>query len=108
MGRNTRNIQVKASQKRVTFFPMPPSNKVNAGPYTWYVLLRWLPSEERFEGFMLSGIQARAEVRRGEEFQAKRIAGGGRTPQSMLAKRSRRVPSVGVKNGSNGPLSVEP
>ncbi len=70
-GRKHANIQVKTSLKRVTFFPMPPSNRVRSGGRDWYVLLRWLPKEGRFEGFILSGHQARLEVQRGERFQTK-------------------------------------
>ncbi len=72
------NIQVKTSLRRVNFFPMPPSERVRAGARDWYVLLRWLPGEGKFEGFMLSGRQARFEVRKGERFQDRRIAGGTR------------------------------
>ncbi len=72
------NIQVKTSQKRASFFRMPPSEKVRAGPRDFYVLVRWLPKENRYEGFMLSGRIARSEVRRGEKFQRKRIRAGTR------------------------------
>jgi hypothetical protein len=72
------NIQVKTSLKRVNFFPMPPSEKIRAGTRDWYVLLRWLSAQNKFEGFMLSGYQARLEVQKGERFQNKRIAGGTR------------------------------
>ncbi|MFH0965028.1 MAG: hypothetical protein V2A58_13595 [Planctomycetota bacterium] len=57
---------------------MPPSKKIRAGARDWYVLLRWLQAENKFEGFMLSGRQARLEVRKSERFQNKRIAGGMR------------------------------
>jgi hypothetical protein len=77
-GKRHANIQVKTSLKRVTFFPMPHSEQVSAGPRTWYVLLRWLSSQDHFEGFMLSGREARREVERGEKFQQKRITGGTR------------------------------
>ena len=77
-GKKHANIQVKTSLKRVTFFPMPTTKRVSASPRTWYVLLRWLSAEKRFEGFMLSGREAREEVRRGDRFQAKRIALGTR------------------------------
>jgi hypothetical protein len=77
-GRKHANIQVKASLKRVTFLPTPPSKRVRAGKDDYYVLLRWLAAENRFEGFMLSGRQARAEVRRSERFQKQRIAAGSR------------------------------
>lgn len=56
------NVQVKASSKRVGFFPMPPPEKVRAGPRDIYVLVRWLESERRYEGFLLSGRQARTAV----------------------------------------------
>ncbi len=70
------NIQVKASEKRRLFFPMPESEKVRAGPHDYYVLLRWLAKEERYEGYMLSGRAARYEVRRAERFQSGRIPRG--------------------------------
>lgn len=72
------NLQVKASLKRVNFFPMPPPAKIRTGSKDWYVLLRWIEVEERFEGFMLSGRQARAEVERDEKDQRRRIKSGGR------------------------------
>jgi hypothetical protein len=71
-GRKHANIQVKASAKRVSFWPMPPSEKVRAGSNDYYVLLRWLSKETRFEAFMVTGLEARAEVRRGEKFQRRR------------------------------------
>lgn len=77
-GKKHANIQVKTSLRRVSFFPMPRSDRVSANPRTWYVLLRWLNKEKCFEGFMLSGREAREEVSRGERFQAKRIAAGTR------------------------------
>jgi hypothetical protein len=72
------NIQVKTSQKRAAFFRMPPSAKVRVGPRDYYVFVRWLPKEGRYEGFLLSGRTARVEVQRGERFQRKRIRGGTR------------------------------
>ncbi len=72
------NIQVKTSHRRAAFFPTPPSKGVRAGPRDFYVLLRWLAKEHRYEGFMLTGRMARAEVRRGEQFQRERIRAGTR------------------------------
>ncbi len=72
-GKRHANVQVKASQKRASFFLMPPSTKVRAGVNDFYVLLRWLAKEDRYEGFMLSGRAARNEVRRAERFQRRRI-----------------------------------
>jgi len=72
------NIQVKTAQKRVSFFRMPPSSKVMTGPHDFYVLLRWLRSQNCYEGFMLSGRAARTEVEKGEKFQRRRMAAGTR------------------------------
>lgn len=77
-GKRHANIQVKASLKRVNFFPMPSADKVRAGRRDWYVLVRWLDDEQRFEGFMLAGREARAEVARNAKWQADRIRKGGR------------------------------
>ncbi len=80
-GKKHANIQVKASSKRVTFFPMPSSEKVRTGTHDYYVLARWLATEARFECFMLSGRQARKEVQRREEFQEARVRAGTRKMQ---------------------------
>lgn len=72
------NIQVKASLKRRTFFLMPPGAKVKTGAHDYYVLLHWIERDQRFEGFMLTGKQARSEVKRGENFQRKRMHLGAR------------------------------
>jgi hypothetical protein len=77
-GKRHANIQVKTSQKRVNFWPMPPSEKVCSKPNDYYVLVRWLPGEKRFEGFMLGGSEAKAQVRLGEAKHQKRIRGGTR------------------------------
>ena len=77
-GKRHANLQVKASEKRRSFFLMPPSAKVRAGPHDYYVMLRWLANEDRYEGFMLSGRAARDEVRRADRFQRKRIRAGKR------------------------------
>jgi hypothetical protein len=77
-GKRHANIQVKASSKRASFFLMPPSSKVRGGTHDYYVLLRWLASENHYEGFMLSGREARSEVRRAERFQRARRSAGQR------------------------------
>lgn len=77
-GRRHANIQVKTSQKKAPFFRMPPSHRVKVGPRDFYVLLRWRESEARYEGFLLAGREARAEVRRTEKRQRGRIRSGRR------------------------------
>jgi hypothetical protein len=63
-GRKHANIQVKSSQKKVTFWLMPSINDIRTGSNDYYVLVRWLPQEKRFECFMLTGKEARNEARR--------------------------------------------
>jgi len=46
-----------------------PALRAASGPRDWYVLLRWLQKQERFEGFMLTGREARQEVKRRRERQ---------------------------------------
>jgi len=77
-GKKHANIQVKTSQKRASFFRMPPSSKVNVSPCDFYVFLRWLPQDNRYEGYMLTGRTARTEVARSERFQRRRIRAGSR------------------------------
>jgi hypothetical protein len=72
-GRRHANIQVKASSKRALFFRMPPSLRVRTGPRDFYVLVRWLPREHRYEEVMLTGKEARLEVARREKVQRARI-----------------------------------
>ena len=56
------NLQLKASLRGVHFFPMPPVEKVRAGSHNWYVLLRWLKAKQRWDVFLLTGRQVKAEV----------------------------------------------
>ena len=56
------NIQVKASYRRVTDFLMPPPDKIRAGKNDYFVLARWVERDSRYECFLLTGAQARAEV----------------------------------------------
>lgn len=65
------NIQVKASQKRVNFWLMPNSSNIRSGSSDYYVLLRWVSALGSFEGFMLTGFEARSSVRK-EELRQKR------------------------------------
>lgn len=44
------NIQVKTSQKKVTFWMMPPVDKICTRSKDYYVLVRWLPKDKKFEG----------------------------------------------------------
>ena len=70
------NIQVKASSKRVGFFPMPVAEKVRAGAHDVYVLVRWYEAEKRYEGFLLTGREARRAVEQSVEYQQLAIKRG--------------------------------
>lgn len=72
------NIQVKTSSKKVSFFRLPPSSRVMAGPHDFYVLLRWIERDGNYDGLMLTGREARFEVQGTEESQHKRITAGSR------------------------------
>ena len=72
------NIQVKASSNQVQFFPMPPAAKVRAGLRDFYVLVRWIESEHKYEGFLLKGKEARREVEDTVRRQQKSISKGSR------------------------------
>jgi len=93
------NIQVKTSSKRASFFRMPPSTRIKAGPRDFYVLARWLKKEDGYECFMLTGREAKDAVRRGEQWQRSRRRAGYRkalnpslsvTKAPELAERWRR------------------
>jgi hypothetical protein len=72
------NIQVKASSKRVGFFPMPRPEKIRATRHDFFVLARWLESDERYECFLLSGREAKSQVEAGLQSQGLSIAAGRR------------------------------
>src|SRR5713101_3351558 len=72
------NIQVKTSSKRVTFFPMPPVEKVRAGRRDFYVLVRWLDDTKQFEGFLLTGREAKRSVQEAIAWQKANIRKGTR------------------------------
>jgi cobalamin biosynthesis Co2+ chelatase CbiK len=78
-GKKHANIQVKTklSPKSANFFPMG-NRKVSKIEGDYYVLLRWLAKNERFEGFMLSGHEAHKEVQRMINLQNKKIKKGER------------------------------
>lgn len=83
------NIQVKASSRRVADFPMPPADRVRAGSKDFYVFVRWLEKEKRYQGFLLTGKQAKRAVEEACDRQQKNINYG---------KRKKLFPTVHVGN----------
>jgi hypothetical protein len=90
------NIQVKASSKKVGFFPMPEPTKVKSGPRDIYVLVRWIAGENNYESFLLTGRQAKVAVEEGIALQAERVRQG---------KKKRPFPCIYV--GSRDEHNVE-
>jgi hypothetical protein len=76
LGTKHANIQVKASSKRVGFFPMPAAEKIRAGPRDFYVLVRWVDTKQKYEAFLLTGRQARSAVEAAIEYQSISIRRG--------------------------------
>lgn len=88
------NIQVKASSKRAMFFPMPPPEKVRTGPRDFYVLVRWVEQDQRFEGYLLKGKEARRAVEESVKSQSASIRRGSR-------KKEFPVVYIGPRNTKN-------
>lgn len=88
------NVQVKASSKRVNFFPMPTPEKIRTGPRDIYVLVRWCKKDERYESFLLTGKQALQAVKAELQYQKTAMRAG-----------TRKVPfpcvAVGPRNAAN-------
>jgi hypothetical protein len=72
------NIQVKASSKRVGFFPMPPPEKIRTSPNDYFVLARWLDDQSKYQCYLLTGREARTEVERAICLQQSRVHSGSR------------------------------
>lgn len=56
------NLQVKASMKKVTFWPTSKPEKCLRGPTSFYVFLRYIKDEDRFEAFLESGDKVYEQV----------------------------------------------
>lgn len=78
LGTRHANIQVKASSKRVSFFPMPAPAKIRIDRHDFFVLARWLEEDAKYECFLLAGREACAEVERELVSQRVAIAAGHR------------------------------
>lgn len=66
------NLQVKTSQRKVTFWPVGAGYKRWPGESNFYVFVRFLPKESRFEAFLESANRVFKEVQRDlEGFKAR-------------------------------------
>ena len=62
-GKRHANIQVKAAAGRSTFWLIPPSEIIPCGPDDYFVFVRWLQNEKRWEGFLAKGNEVRREAK---------------------------------------------
>jgi hypothetical protein len=60
------NLQVKTSHGTRDFWPTPPSIKIRKGRDDYYIFLRWLGPEKRYQGYMLPGREVRNRVAQAE------------------------------------------
>ena len=69
-GKRNRNIQVKAAQKRPSFWPMPSSSNIPHGPNDCFVLVRGI-GRGPVDCFLVEGKEAR---RRTASARARRVS----------------------------------
>jgi hypothetical protein len=72
------NIQVKTSSYRTRHWPMPEIEKIRTGTHDFYVLVRRHDAENRFEAFLLKGLEARKAVQETIKYQKENIRRGTR------------------------------
>jgi len=63
-GEHIADLQVKTSQSRVGFWPTPMPEKISSSPNVWFVFLRWIERESRFQGFVLPSSEVQSGVMR--------------------------------------------
>jgi len=62
-GSGQASLQVKTSLKKVDFWPTSRPEKCLKGPRSFYVFLRYIPEEKKFEAFLESGDEVTKQVR---------------------------------------------
>lgn len=61
-GRSQAVLQVKTSQRKVGYWPTPAPEKCLRGPHSFFVFVRYLPKEKRFEAFLANGDAVAKQV----------------------------------------------
>ena len=61
-GAHTASIQVKTSQTKVGFWPTPQATAITDSEGVWFVFLRWITAETRFEAFIASASLVKSHV----------------------------------------------
>ena len=81
------NLQVKTSFGTRDFWPISASKKIRSGPHDYYIFLRWLGPEERYQGYLVQGREVKLRVKRAEA-ETKR-KGQRQFPAFFVGKRSK-------------------
>jgi len=71
-GTGQASIQVKTSLKKVDFWPTSRPEKCLKGPRSFYVFLRYIPEEKRFEAFLVGGDEVATQIKANQEDYHKR------------------------------------
>jgi hypothetical protein len=61
------NLQVKTSKNKVAFWPIGTNCQLWKGPHNYYVFVRYLCREKRFEAFLESAERVAADAARAED-----------------------------------------
>ncbi|MCZ7380191.1 MAG: hypothetical protein O8C64_01235 [Candidatus Methanoperedens sp.] len=71
-GSGQASLQVKTSLKKVNFWPTSHPEKCLKGPRSFYLFLRYLPEEMRFEPFLEAGDEVAKQVLKNlEDYKAR-------------------------------------
>lgn len=71
-GSGQASLQVKTSLKKVNFWPTSRHEKCLTDSHSFYIFLRYLPDEEKFEAFLENGDAVAKQVKRNQEDYKKR------------------------------------
>lgn len=71
-GTGQASLQVKTSMKKVDFWPTSHPEKCLKGPRSFYVFLRYIPEEKRFEAFLVGGDEVATQIKANQEDYHKR------------------------------------
>ena len=63
-GASHASLQVKTSQRKVSFWPMSRPERCLTGSRCFYVFVRFVESEKRFEAFLERGVSVAQQVKR--------------------------------------------
>jgi hypothetical protein len=77
-------LQVQTSQTKVDFWPTPGPERITGNTDVWFVFLRWLKDESRFQCFMATASDVKTDVE--NEVARQRRVGAKEFPAWFLPK----------------------